>query len=267
MEIEFTIRTHAIDDRPSSLGGILSNKIIEGSLFNCRYTLNSKNENLTISGENETEIVKCARHILRVISKNQGWGFYYDSRIFKITKPHKNAEKTTSSISLTSDSRFIKEYETTIDIQFKTSLATAHNVLVEDITKEYELPYFLDFLFQEAIFNKSIKKYRVAYLLAFSALESSIKLVCEYHCGVKNKPLTKLLEKLVKDKDIKLRVDKNSFEEFRKLRNDIAHGDIQFQKLDTETKKEIVNGLFQDLDEIFDQLSIYLIKFEKHLKL
>lgn len=269
MEIEFTIKTQAIEDRPSSLGGMLSNRMIEGSRFNCRYTLDPKNERLIISGENETEIVKCARHILRVISKHQDWGFYYDSRIIKTTKPHNNADKTTNSISLTSNARFIREYETTMDIPLKVSIskAVSKNVLVEDITKEYELPHFLDFLFQEAVFNKSIKKYRVAYLLAFSALERSIRLVCEHHCKETNKSINGLLEELVEDKDIKLLVDMDSFNKFRNLRNDIAHGNTHFQRQDKKTKIEILNGLFQELDKIFDQLSIYLIKFEEYLKL
>ena len=95
-----------------------------------------------------------------------------------------------------------------MDIPLKSSVSKASvskNVLVEDITKEYELPHFLDFLFQEAIFNKSIKKYRVAYLLAFFALERSIRLVCEHHCKVTNKSINGLLKELVEDKDIKLR--------------------------------------------------------------
>lgn len=236
--------------------------MIKGERFNCNYNLEPKTEMMTIDGENEADILKCARHILRIISKNQDWGFYYNLRVIKTTK------ETSYAINKSSDTRIVRKYETTIDIPLKAGVDKAPvkaSVLLEDIINEYELPFFFDLLFQEALFNKSIKKFRVAFLLAFSALERAIKLVCEHHCQVKEKPINVLLNTLVSDKFIHLNVNMKVFNKFRVIRNDIAHGGTQFQKLKDSTKRELLEELFQELDKMFNQLSMYLIKYEKHL--
>ena len=206
-------------------------------------------------------MLKCAKGITRILSRKQNWGFYYDLRRFKTTDDDVGEGRVSRTIS-----------RTVTDVSMKAFLQSAFDskaTFEGQISKEHELPAFFDLLFQEAVFNKSMKKNRIAFILAFSTLESAVKFLCEHHCNasIRKKSIQKLFENLKQDPQFRaqLKADVSDFDDgswFKKIRNDIAHGGSKYADKDI---KEDANNLLCKVDKILGELSPFLVQYEQHL--
>ena len=257
--MEFSISTLKIEEKIPSLKQVIPNGEVTGTYLNCNYTISPDEGRLVISGKNEQEMLKCAKSITRILSRRQNWGFYYDLRRFKTTDDDAGEGRVSRTIS-----------RTVTDVSMKNSLQSAFDskaAFEGQISKEHELPAFFDLLFQEAVFNKSMKKNRIAFILAFSTLENAVKLLCMHHCEVriKSKSPQFLFEKLEQDSTIQLKADVSDFDDgsrFKKIRNDIAHGGSKYE--DKDIKEDLDKLLFK-VDEILGELSPFLVQYEQHL--
>jgi len=260
IEIEYTISVLNIKEINASLNQLIPSEEVKGKYLNCNYMIYPKKGKITISGDNNRDILKCAKSIARNFSRKQNWGFYYDFRQTKITDDHMKMGRISHGLTRA----------VIIDIPMKTSLSSPPYddlaTLESAIDKEYALPAFYDLLFQEAIFNKTMKKHRIAFLMAYSTLENAIKLICTHHCNIpiKNKSIQTLFGKL-EIAGIKLKtnvMDFNDGSRFKRIRNDIAHGSNKYSDLDI---KEDLMKLLKTIDDILRELSPLLIQNEHHI--
>jgi len=76
-----------------------------------------------------------------------------------------------------------------------------------------------------------------------------------------------MLRELANDSSVSLEVDLSKFDSksnYRDIRNTIAHGSKNFENPSINLQEE-VKSLIYDIDEILEQLSPFLIKYQKFI--
>ncbi len=222
---------------------------ISGSHLGCDFSLDTEQSQLTIQGSSLDLINDCARNIIRSLNRKQDWGFHF----------HEQLDKS-SGMGVG-----------TVNVKIAASVQEGYkdtNELISNICNEYNLPKFLDLLFRESILNCSTSKLEVAFFLIYTALERAVKLLYEYCCGKTDKqPIDHMLKELKTNAEVLLKVNVAKFDNkslYREIRNAIAHGDPKVNDLKYNLSKT-VRILLNDVDNIFRQLSLLLLKYESFL--